>query len=123
VLIVAALVYWWRNPTRRLRATALKALKHVESTATDDALLARELEHLLRRYALSRFGADAVASLSGERWLGFVVARGGSAWAGEVGKDLLRAAYGGTVAAHRQQWLDGARGFIKARTGKLGAAP
>ncbi len=111
-----ALRYWWYRPTQRLRRAALRELKHIEITAKEDRLLARDLEHLLRRYALAQFGRDAVAKLNGETWIAFVVAHGGTGWAGETGKDLLRAAYGGRVNANRMLWLQGARGFLKGRT-------
>ncbi|MDR3419291.1 MAG: DUF4381 domain-containing protein, partial [Nevskia sp.] len=80
-----------------------------------DAALACDLEHLLRRYAVAHFGREPVARLSGERWIDFVVAHGGAALAGEPGRDLLRAAYGGSGGASRAQWLDGARNFLRGR--------
>lgn len=110
--MVFAFVYWQRKT--RLRRIALTALRKLQ--ADDDITFARELEHLLRRYAIARFGRDAVAVLSGERWIAFVVEHGGIAWQGETGADFLRAAYGGTATAHRAAWLSGAKGFIKGRS-------
>ena len=112
---VAAVTYWQRRPPVRLRRAALRELEHLELTAVDDAALARGLEHLLRRLAVARFGRDAVASLSGPRWIAFVIAHGGAAWAGESGSGLLHAAYGGTSKPERALWLTGARAFLKAR--------
>lgn len=114
-IVLIILGYWLRHPTQRLRRAALRELKHLETTITDSALLARDLEHLLRRYALVQFGHDAVAKLSGEAWISFVVAHGGTAFEGETGKDLLRAAYGGRVNADRIHWFNGARGFLKGK--------
>ncbi len=115
VLTAAAFVYWQRSPKLRLRRSALKELKMLRTTIADDNALARDLEHLLRRYAVARFGRDEVASLSGERWIAFLVEHGGIAWQGEIGADFLRAAYGGTATLHRNAWLTGAQGFIKRR--------
>jgi hypothetical protein len=115
VLALAGIAYRQTRPAARLRRAALRQLVRLEAQQQDDGALAQALEHLLRRYALARYGHDAVAGLSGERWLRFVVGHGGDAWAGTSGTDLLRAAYGGPLAADRQRWLDGARAFIEAR--------
>jgi len=116
VLVAVALVYWQRRPAVRLRRIALRELKDLEATAGDDIVLARELEHLLRRFAVARFGRDMVAQLSGERWIAFIVAHGGAAWSGSAGASLLRAAYGGgAVNSERTRWLNGARAFLKRR--------
>lgn len=114
----AALVLWLRHPARRLRLAALRELGQLEQGGADDAALARGLEHLLRRYAVARFGREPVARLSGEPWIAFVAAHGGAALSGEPGRDLLHAAYGGqggASASSRTVWLSGARGFLRAR--------
>jgi hypothetical protein len=116
VLAVAGGVFWWRRRPTRLRRAALHELKRLETDASDDAALARGLQQLVRRFAVARFGREAVAHLSGERWIAFVVAHGGSDWAGATGAALLRAAYGGTSASERARWIAGARAFLKART-------
>lgn len=113
ILAIAALAYWQRRPATRLRRIALHELKKLELSSLDDTLLARELAQLLRRYAVARFGREAVASLSGERWISFIVAHGGRALAGETGGHLLRIAYGGTANVDRAIWLAGARSFIR----------
>ena len=110
--MVFAFIYWQRKT--RLSRIALTELRKLK--ADDDITFAGELEHLLRRYAIARFGRDAVAALSGERWIAFVVQHGGIALQGEIGADFMRAAYGGTAAAHRAAWLSGAEGFIKGRS-------
>ncbi len=109
--VAAALTLWLRRPARRLRRIALRELRQLEDGSADDAALARGLEHLLRRYAVARFGREPVARLSGEPWIAFVVARGGAALAGEPGRDLLRAAYGGKGGASREMWVKSARGI------------
>ncbi|HEV7813721.1 MAG TPA: DUF4381 domain-containing protein [Janthinobacterium sp.] len=116
LLTIAAAVYARRRPRARLRRAALRELALLEAQAGGDADLARKLEHLVRRYAVVRFGRDAVANLSGARWIDFVVAHGGADWAGDSGAALLQAAYGGAVQAQRARWLSGARGFFRART-------
>jgi len=113
-VVVAGAIYWNVRPSVRLRRAALRELKQLETTPVDDVALARGLEHLLRRYAVARFGRETVANLSGERWIAFVVAHGGAPWAGAAGTGLLRAAYGGEAQADRARWLSGARGFLKA---------
>lgn len=116
VVAVAAFIYWQRHPAVRLRRIALRELKNLQATVSDDIALARELENLLRRYAIARFGGDMVASLSGERWIAFVVEHGGAAWSGDSGASLLRAAYGGAAKADRAGWLAGAHAFIRRRS-------
>lgn len=118
VLTVAALIcvrLWQRTPRERLRRAALRELASLEATAPSDAVLARGLEHLVRRYAVARFGRDAVASLSGVRWVTFVVTHGGRDWSGPTGAALLHAAYGGAHVPERVRWISGARAFLKAR--------
>lgn len=115
ILALAGIAYWRSRPSVRRRRLALRELARLEATAGDDQALAQRLEHLLRRYAVAQFGRDAVAALSGERWIAFVVGHGGGAWAGSVGSDFLRAAYGGGVNTGRACWLDGARAFLKGR--------
>jgi len=114
-LIAAGLVYRARRPPVRLRRTALRELKRLEGNTNDDARLAGELEHLMRRYAVAAYGRETVAHLSGSAWLDFVVAHGGKDLAGDAGQALLRAAYGSPVPADRTRWLKGVRGFLGAR--------
>jgi len=120
VLLLAAAVaawLWQRSQPRRLRRAALRELAKLEATTVGDAALARALEHLVRRYAVARYGREAVAGLSGTRWLDFVVARGATQWQGDTGAALLQAAYGGSpLQAQRAQWVAGARAFLRART-------
>lgn len=115
VIVSAALIYWQTRPSVRLRRIALRELKILQNNSDDDAALARELEHLMRRYAVARYGRDTVANLSGERWLAFVVEHGGDTWSGNAGNSLLRLAYGGEAAAQRDAWLSGAQAFIRRR--------
>jgi hypothetical protein len=123
LLAVAGFLYWYYQPAHRLRRTALRELKHIENTHSGDASdntheLAHELENLMRRYALARFGREAVAGLSGENWLTFIITHSGTTFYDNTGADLLRAAYGGKPATEPlqyKQWLSGARAFIQER--------
>jgi hypothetical protein len=120
LLGIAALAYRLSRPQLRLRRAALRELSRLEQIGLDDGHLARRLEDLLRRYAVARFGREAVARLAGAAWIDFVVARGGAGWAGSSGAALLRAAYGGAAGGQtggaRALWLAGARAFIRGRT-------
>ena len=117
VLLAAAVfaIVWPRRPPVRLRRAALRELDQLAAQAGSDADLARQLEHLVRRVAIARYGRATVAGLAGPRWVDFVVAHGGTDWAGDVGAGLLRAAYGGTSPSERARWLSGARAFFKAK--------
>lgn len=121
VIAIAGFVYWFYRPSNRLRRLALRELTRIEKFTHDDGLLAREVEHLLRRYALTRFGREQVAGLSGKDWIAFVIAHGGQAWAGDSGARLLQAAYGGQVYPDRNNWLKGARAFIESKPVKNNA--
>jgi hypothetical protein len=112
-LVIAYLIFRLRNPNLRLQHAALDQLRILETSPIDDVVLARELEHLLRRYAVARFGRDRVAGLSGERWIAFIIEHGSNAWTGDSGTSLLRAAYGGTASVDRTVILAGARAFLK----------
>lgn len=120
-LLAVAVVMWaWRRgPMRRQRRAALRELERIAQGACDCSQVARSIQALLRRYALSRFGHDAVASLSGQPWLDWVIAHGGDEFAGESGRSLLRRAYGGDGPCHRTGWLTAARAFVR-RTGARG---
>lgn len=116
VAATAAVVYAFRRRSFRVRQAALKELRQIESDAAfgnDPNLVARHIEHLLRRFALARFGREAVARLSGDAWMAFVSSHGGAALAGEPGRQFLRAVYGAGAADERVAWLQGARGFLK----------
>ena len=125
LLLALALAAWLRKrrqqpSVKRWQRVALRELEQLRST-DNDATLAHGLQLLLRRYAIARYGREAVAALSGEAWIAFVVRHGGSDWAGDSGRALLRCAYGGEAATldapaspdRRERWLQGARAFVK----------
>ncbi len=113
LLLAAALVWWARNPWRALRQTALRQLRVISTSDADGAAVARAIQNLLRRYALTVFGHDRVAKLAGDSWLQFVIAHGGASLAGPAGRSLLTAAFGNHVDDDREQWLAAAQAFIR----------
>lgn len=131
LLAVAYGIGQWRRgrrPQAVWQRAALRELAGLQarSAASDDARIAHGVQQVLRRYALARYGRDAVAALSGDAWIAFVVAHGGRDWDGETGRQLLRCAYGGSSptssnaasgaadTAYRARWIAGARGFVRA---------
>jgi hypothetical protein len=108
----AIALWWWRNPPRRRRRAALRELGRIRA-ATDPRESARAIESLLRRYAMTVFGRERVARLAGAAWLEFLGGEGGEMLGGEPGRDLLAAAFGGTVRDRRAEWLAGAERFVR----------
>ena len=126
VIAIAAAVYLYSRPAARMRRTALRELKALDAGVTNHNELARRLENLMRRYAVTRFGRQQVAHLAGKRWITFLVAHHGSAFDRQVGADFLSAAWGGNengngddIAEQSKQralWIQGARNFIKEKS-------
>ena len=117
VAAAAAGVWWWRDPYRRSRRAALRELRVIRAAYrradSDPAVSARAIESLLRRFALAVFGSARVARLTGDAWLAFVAAQGGTPLAGESGRSLLAAAFGGRVRDERECWISGADAFVR----------
>ncbi len=118
LLLAAAVVWWVRNPWRVLRQTALRQLRVIRASDADGAAVARAIENLLRRYALTVFGHERVAKLTGESWLQFVITHGGDTLAGAPGRSLLRTAFGNHVDDDRGHWLAAAESFIRRAPGR-----
>lgn len=112
VLAVGAL-WWWRNPRRRRMRAALRELQRIRASDPGVQGSARAIEQLLRRYAMAVFGGERVARLTGESWLTFLGAEGGTELAGESGRCLLSAAFGSSARDAREQWLAGADRFVR----------
>jgi hypothetical protein len=114
---------WWRNPRRKLRSAAMQALARIDATGPDAVAAAREIQNLLRRYALAVFGPERVARLSGEEWLRFLAARGAAPFGGPIGRSLLSASYGAKLTeaelADQSAWCAAARTFLR-RAGRRG---
>lgn len=116
VLLLAAAgtaVWWWRDPYRRSRRAALRELRAIRTADFDAAASARAIESLLRRFALAVFGSARVARLTGDEWLAFVAAEGGTPLAGEAGRSLLCTAFGGRGGDERECWISGADAFVR----------
>jgi Domain of unknown function (DUF4381) len=109
---LATAVYYWQHPSRRQYRRALKELKQLEMIQ-DDTSFAQALEHLLRRYALTRFQREAVAAYSGKKWIAFLVDYGARSFQGDAGQHFLIRCYGGEAPAHREAWSQGAKDFFK----------
>ena len=109
----AASVYWWRDPYRRNRRAALRELRAIRAEDSDVVACARAVESLLRRFAIAVFGGARVARLTGDAWLAFVAAQGGSQLAGEAGRSLLATAFGGGGNDDRECWIAGADTFVR----------
>lgn len=123
VLVAASLLAWWwgRDPHRRRRRSALRELKRIRASRDESPVLARAIENVLRRFAMAVYGAERVAGLGGEAWLRFVGAEGGERLAGDTGRGLLAAAFGGRAHDDRERWLTAAADFVRRaarRTGK-----
>jgi hypothetical protein len=112
VVAVIVLIIRLRRPDRALRRAALRQLRRIEASDADGIAIAQAVQNLLRRYALQLFGYEAIASLTGDAWLDFVISHGGSALAGSTGKALLGAAFGYQDQDARQAWLQAAEHFI-----------
>jgi uncharacterized protein DUF4381 len=122
-IVVAVALFWWaRDPRRALRRTALRQLRLIQASDADGAAVARGIQNLLRRYALTVFGHEQVAKLTGESWLRFMIAHGGGPLTGASGRSLLTAAFGNYVGDDRDQWAAGAEGFIRRAKQKVHAA-
>ena len=116
VLLLAAavaVVWWWRDPYRRSRRAALRELRAIRAEDSDIVASARAIESLLRRFAIAVFGAARVARLTGDAWLAFVAAQGGTQLAGDAGRSLLTTAFGGSPSDDRECWIAGADAFVR----------
>ena len=114
-IAAASFLFWWRrDPHRRRRRIALRELRRIEASDPATPVLARAIENVLRRFAMTVFGGERVARLGGEAWLGFVGRQGGELLAGEAGRSLLAAAFGGRASDDRERWLTGAAAFVRA---------
>lgn len=116
-VLVPLLALAWRRFYRRAgrraaRRAALLELGRIRAQAESE--VAAQIQRLLRRYALTVFGPDRLAPLTGEAWLDFLARHGGERFAGEDGRALLRAAYGKPAAAtQREAWLAAAEAFVR----------
>ena len=69
----------------------------------------------MRRYAITAYGATAVARLSGDAWLLFVQAHGGAGFSRTNGNKFLAAAFGKAASSSDTDWSSAAEAFIRHR--------
>lgn len=122
-VLVVSVVRWWREPRRRLRRAAMRELRLIRASPLEGAAAARAIESLLRRHAIALHGRARVARLTGEGWLEFAAVSGGEALAGDAGRSLLAAAFGGHAGQRldRDRWLAAATQLIR-RSGRTAVA-
>lgn len=113
VLAAIQFIKWWTQPHRRHRRAALRELDRIRTSDVDGPQAAWAVESLLRRYALALYGRERVARLAGRAWVEFAVAAGAAKLAGDAGRTLLAAAFGGESGADRERWLEAAHEFIR----------
>jgi hypothetical protein len=114
-VLVAAWIGWRlaRHAGHRgAQRAAFGELERIRSQGQVDSAAA--IQRLLRRYALTVFGPDRMASLTGDAWIDFVAQHGGKALAGDAGRSLLGSAFGNSASpSSRESWFAAAEGFIR----------
>lgn len=117
IVLLGVSLHGWRHPAARRRRFARSELQRLRERSLEPIEAARAIQSLLRRYALAVFGRDATARLSGAAWLDFIVAAGGTAFAGRCGHVLLAAAFGDAKTSvdetDREGWFDAADQFLR----------
>ncbi len=117
LLLILAIVLglrYWLHPFRRLQRLALSELSEIrQKNQYDPRLVARDLEHLLRRYAVARYGKNQVAALHNDSWLTFMAEHGLEEADLEPARQLLIRAYGGTGPEPVVQWLTLTEKFLR----------
>lgn len=107
--VIAAGIWWYRNPSVRAYRVARKELKNLREEyqeSQDDVRLVKELSVLLRRYALAVFGRQRVASLIGNAWMMFLNNTGKTLGFTEgAGQVLQTVPYGGHDRVEAQALL------------------
>ncbi|HEU4627941.1 MAG TPA: DUF4381 domain-containing protein [Steroidobacteraceae bacterium] len=102
---------WWRDPHAKVRRTALRELRAIRASDADGPVVARAIESLMRRYAMTVFGRQRVSRLTGRSWLGFVTSEAGVSQS--AGETLLAAAFGNSPHDRRDEWLAAADAFVR----------
>jgi uncharacterized protein DUF4381 len=102
---------WWRDPHADARRAALRELQHIQASDDDGPVVARAIENLMRRFALTVFGRQRVSRLAGNSWLGFVTGEAGTS--NNSGESLLAAAFGNSAHDQRDQWIATAKAFVR----------
>jgi hypothetical protein len=117
LVLLAVGIFGWRFSAgarrRRIGRAAIEELERIR--ALHDGHQAPAIQRLMRRYALTLYGAAPVAHLSGEAWLQFVREHGGAGFGGSNGNAFLAAAFGKDAATVRTDWSLAAEGFLRHR--------
>lgn len=121
--LAAAGILWWRSSAgahrRRVCRAAIAELNRIRSL--DEANRAPEIQRLMRRYAITAYGAAAVANLSSDAWLQFVQSHGGVGFGGTDGRQFLAAAFGKAASSSDIDWSSAAEAFIRHRPPRVRA--
>ena len=100
LLIMAALLLWYRLRANHTLRAARNALKQLQARQLENRKFVIELNRTLKRIALQRFPRHDVAALSGEQWLAFLDATGGNGeFSNGTGRVLAVLPYQKTPAA------------------------
>jgi hypothetical protein len=114
--LATASILWWRSSAgarrRRVCRAAIAELNRIRALGQADR--APEIQRLMRRYAITAYGANAVANLSGDAWLQFVQAHGGAGFGG-TSNEFLAAAFGRAAPTSDGDWSAAAEAFIRYR--------
>jgi hypothetical protein len=113
--LAAGSILWWRFAAgarrTRVRRAAIAELNRIR--ALDEADRAPEIQRLMRRFAITVYGATAAANLSGQAWLRFVQAHGGAGFSGTNGEKFLATAFGRAASTSDTDWFSAAEAFIR----------
>lgn len=104
---------WWRDPHAKARRAALRELRAIRASDAAGPVVARAIENLMRRFAMTVFGRQRVSRLTGSSWLSFVATEAGAPIAQSAGEALLAAAFGNSPHDRRDEWLAAADAFVR----------
>lgn len=125
MLVVIALLVWYWNKSPRLPRqgvldTALRELDRLpKQYAKDSKILLRELSVLLRRVAISRYGREKVAGLTGAAWVDFLDKQAGKTlFKGRFEAVLTELPYRPETQVETAALMQAIREWIKLQQGK-----
>ena len=119
LLLVAAGWLWQRHQRSAYRRAALKELQQLRQALAqghEGMPIIAELSILLRRAAISRYGRQQVAALSGAAWLEFLDRTGRTTHFGTQGQALLDAPYRRGTSAQIEPLLSLAERWLQVQT-------
>lgn len=119
LLMIAARWLWIRRQRTAYRRVALKELQQLRQALAqgqENTLIIAALSILLRRAAISRYGRQQVAALSGTAWLEFLDRTGGTTHFVTQGQALLDAPYRRRTGEPIEPLLGLAQCWLQVRT-------